>query len=113
MDKKKKIIMIAIVVLIIVLLVVGIISFVTYDKGLPDTNNEFEYVELDEETDPIGYEIYYSTYDEVISYLNTMVLDSPNVAQLESENGDCWTFITTNNERYSYCQGDSEVLKIE
>lgn len=113
MDKKRKIIIIVIVSLIILLLVVGIISFTTYDKGLSDANDDFEYVELDENNEPVGYDTFYSSYEEVITYLNTMVLDSPNVAQLESEDGDCWFFIATNNERYSYCQGDSEVSKIE
>lgn len=111
MDKKIKIGIIVVVCLIVILIGIGIYSFSKFDKGLPVYNDDFsEAIESNENEDySLPEPESYSNQVEVIEYLNTFVLSEGDYAVFESEQGECWYFITSKGVRYSYCGNGLEI----
>lgn len=122
MEKKQKIIITIIVILIIILITLGIYLFLSYsskEQEYGEANNEFG--DSEEISNPDGENvdwagstvIYYSSKEEVIEAINNEWVSGDVTASYESEDEDCWYFIDTNNDRYSYCKSDPVIKNIE
>jgi len=121
MEKKQKIIITIIIILLVILITLGVYLFLSYnstEKGYGEPNTQFEDSEeaSNSEEDSVDWAgsavVYYSSQEEVIEAINNEWVSGGVTASFESEDEDCWYFIDTNNDRYSYCKSDPTIKNL-